>query len=416
MEEFPGMTDKDPLEGLDAVGWAGLQHAYGPATDVPGLLRDLRAPDPERREKAVWELYGNIFHQGSRYEATAHAVPFLLALAADPGTPDRAEIVRMIAALAIGYDEAYLPTGVPVEEWRAEVAEMRTADPDEAYRKYDAWVAQAADDGERRSREFRRKIFDFEASRTAGECELAAYDAVRAGVPALCALLGDKDPALRAAAAYAVSWFPEESARALPRLLDLLATEPVPGVAATAIVAAGLLGDASLTGRLRAFLSGDEPLSRWAAATALARLGVADPEVIGELAACSAEPPEQTKPIVAFHEGDLRGYASDSLAVLDGQVPDEAVTAVLDGLSRASGPAAFTITAAALRLTFGAERLPSRPPYKDLTEPQRRTVRILAELDEDTWQWANFTQILRAWNLPDQRKECRRYAGLPRRG
>ena len=134
--------------------------------------------------------------------------------------------------------------------------------------------------------------------------------------------------------------------------------------------------------------------------------------MIGELAACSAEPPEQTKPIVAFHEGDLRGYASDSLAVLDGQVPDEAVTAVLDGLSRASGPAAFTITAAALRLTFGAERLPSRPPYKDLTEPQRRTVRILAELDEDTWQWANFTQILRAWNLPDQRKECRRYAGV----
>ena len=228
MEEFPGMTDKDPLEGLDAVGWAGLQHAYGPATDVPGLLRDLRAPDPERREKAVWELYGNIFHQGSRYEATAHAVPFLLALAADPGTPDRAEIVRMIAALAIGYDEAYLPTGVPVEEWRAEVAEMRTADPDEAYRKYDAWVAQAADDGERRSREFRRKIFDFEASRTAGECELAAYDAVRAGVPALCALLGDKDPALRAAAAYAVSWFPEESARALPGCSTCWRPSPCP--------------------------------------------------------------------------------------------------------------------------------------------------------------------------------------------
>ena len=160
------MTDKDPLEGLDAVGWAGLTHAYGPATDVPLLLRELRAADPERREKAVWELYGTIFHQGSRYEATAPAVPFLLALAADPGTPDRVEIVRMIAALAIGYDEAYLPTGVPIGDWRAEVATMRTADPSEVYREYDAWVAQAEDDGERRSREFRRKIFDFDASRT----------------------------------------------------------------------------------------------------------------------------------------------------------------------------------------------------------------------------------------------------------
>jgi hypothetical protein len=412
MEEFPGMTEKDPLAGLDAVDWAGLQHAYGPAADVPGLLRDLRANDPERREKAVWELYGNIFHQGSRYEATAHAVPFLLALAADPGTPDRVEIVRMIAALAIGFDETYLPAGVPIEAWRAEVAKMRVANPDEVYREYDAWVERAADDRERRSREFRRKIFDFGASRTAAECELAAYDAVRAGVPTLCALLGDPDPALRAAAAYAVCWFPEESARALPLLLDLPAAEAVSGVAATAIVAAGLLGDASLAGRLRTFLAGDDPLSRWAAATALARLGVADPEVIGVLAACSAEPPEQGEPAIAFHEGDLRGYASDSLALLDGTVPDEAVAAVLDGLSRASGPAAFTITAAALRLTFGAARLPSRPPYEDLTEPQRRTVRILAELGEDTWQWANFTQILRAWNLPDQREECRRYAGI----
>ncbi|MEU4276520.1 hypothetical protein [Streptomyces tanashiensis] len=37
MSEGPGAYD--PLAGLDAVDWASHRHAYGPAVDVPGLLR-----------------------------------------------------------------------------------------------------------------------------------------------------------------------------------------------------------------------------------------------------------------------------------------------------------------------------------------------------------------------------------------
>lgn len=93
--------------------------------------------------------------------------------------------------------------------------------------------------------------------------------------------------------------------------------------------------------------------------------------------------------------------------------PDEAVTSVLDGLSRASGTDAFAPATAALRLTFGAQGSATRAPYDALTEPQRRTVRVLADLGEETWQWLNFIEIVRAWNLPEEREECRRYAGLP---
>jgi hypothetical protein len=75
------MSGGDALAGLDDVDWAGLRHAYGPAGDTPGLLRALVSESPAKREHAVHELYGNIFHQGSRYEATAHAVPFLAGLA-----------------------------------------------------------------------------------------------------------------------------------------------------------------------------------------------------------------------------------------------------------------------------------------------------------------------------------------------
>ena len=38
------------LEGLDTVDSASLCHAYGEATDVPGLLRALMSPDPKVRK------------------------------------------------------------------------------------------------------------------------------------------------------------------------------------------------------------------------------------------------------------------------------------------------------------------------------------------------------------------------------
>jgi hypothetical protein len=51
------------LDGLDDIDWAAPSHAYGPATDVPDLLRALA--DPEHWEKALSGLYGNIFHQST---------------------------------------------------------------------------------------------------------------------------------------------------------------------------------------------------------------------------------------------------------------------------------------------------------------------------------------------------------------
>lgn len=67
-------------QGLDEIDWHSLTHAYGPASDVPGQIRDLASPDAETRRQAMHALYGNIWHQGTVYEATAYAVPFLIEL------------------------------------------------------------------------------------------------------------------------------------------------------------------------------------------------------------------------------------------------------------------------------------------------------------------------------------------------
>ncbi len=67
---------------VDAHPWADLTHAYGSAADVPDCLRALAGDDDEKAAEALSELYGSILHQGSVYEATAHAVPFLARTAA----------------------------------------------------------------------------------------------------------------------------------------------------------------------------------------------------------------------------------------------------------------------------------------------------------------------------------------------
>jgi hypothetical protein len=90
------------LEGLDKIDWASTHHAYGPARDVPGLLRQLLSADDAEREAASYELYGNIWHQGTIYEATALAVPFLFELALDPATPDREVVAVLLGLIARG--------------------------------------------------------------------------------------------------------------------------------------------------------------------------------------------------------------------------------------------------------------------------------------------------------------------------
>ncbi len=83
------------LDGLDLIDWGSLSHAYGEASDVPEILRSLLSPDAA--EDAAYELYGNIWHQGTVYSATAAAVPFLYELLAQPAVKGRSGIAHLLA-------------------------------------------------------------------------------------------------------------------------------------------------------------------------------------------------------------------------------------------------------------------------------------------------------------------------------
>lgn len=85
----------DPLAGLDAVPWVELHDAYGSAEEVPELLRAMQRP--EDRDAALYTLHETIWHQGTVYEATAPAVPFLAGLA----EADESLMADMLALLAL---------------------------------------------------------------------------------------------------------------------------------------------------------------------------------------------------------------------------------------------------------------------------------------------------------------------------
>src|SRR5262245_10440033 len=90
------------LEGLDAIPWAQLTHAFGSAANVAAMLLKLASSDAAEQQQGFDECYVAIWHQGTVYEATVYAMPFLMELAMNRAMSRRAELVGLISALADG--------------------------------------------------------------------------------------------------------------------------------------------------------------------------------------------------------------------------------------------------------------------------------------------------------------------------
>lgn len=104
------------LEGLDQVDWGRLTDAYGMAEHVPDDIRALTSHNPRVREEALRRLDGTLCHQGSRYRASARAVPFLFEVLKAPETAVRSEIIELLVRLAVGHPVYYLPFGFDPEK------------------------------------------------------------------------------------------------------------------------------------------------------------------------------------------------------------------------------------------------------------------------------------------------------------
>ncbi|MFD0152271.1 PBS lyase [Streptomyces sp. NPDC055721] len=168
------------LTGIEEVDWASLGHAYGPADDVPALLRGLASADPAERETALDGMYGAVHHQGDVYDSTLACIPFLLELVADPAVQDRGGIVELLTSIG----------GIELDDDE----ELDEFDPDD------------------------------EEFIPAANYAMAAA-AIAAGADVFLGLVGDPDPEVRLAAPCALASLHPDPARVLTLLRESLTVE-----------------------------------------------------------------------------------------------------------------------------------------------------------------------------------------------
>ncbi|KAF9784192.1 hypothetical protein IL306_008120 [Fusarium sp. DS 682] len=199
-------TPTDPLEGLNSIYWSELEHAYGPAEDVPQLLRDLQSSDPEIRETAHDDCWSMIFHQGTRYSASTAAIPFLYSILNHSDTKSRRNLLFLILSLAVGYPEHIIPNGIDVAKWEEHI--------------------ESRDDEEIQE----HMMHEFET-----------YEAVEKGLPNILRYLEEEETQMRIMAAYALAFFPRQSDTSVKALFDRVNRETNSSVRGTIVLAIAIL-------------------------------------------------------------------------------------------------------------------------------------------------------------------------------
>ena len=83
----------------DEVPWQRFRHFYGPGEEIPRLLATLASGDAEAADRALWQLWTSLHHQGGTIAVGALAVPFLLRIAATARPELRTRTLRLVAEI-----------------------------------------------------------------------------------------------------------------------------------------------------------------------------------------------------------------------------------------------------------------------------------------------------------------------------
>lgn len=182
------------MEKLDEIPWSQLHHAYGPAADVPDLIRALSSADPQQRDAAFHELFGNIWHQGTVYEATIHALPFLIELLRQQSVPERQELALLVASILAGKGYYQVHASIDIVNPFTGKPIPKPVDLDERIRKERAIVAEIREVG-------------------------------TSALSCLVPFLADPDPEIRRSIAQALARYPQCKDALLASLMEAAAIE-----------------------------------------------------------------------------------------------------------------------------------------------------------------------------------------------
>jgi hypothetical protein len=246
------MELRDELAG---VPWAELEHAYGPAQDTPRALLDLLSPDGEVYRRALSSLWASICHQGSVYEASCAAVPFLIEIVRQVPIERKPTILYLLAGLAhrdwyANQDKRFLMVDHEM------ILEHPRAPLGHKWWSIGAFV--------REGNQFHEPQWMERAHQLVGE-----------GIPDYLSLLDADEASIVMAALYVLSGFRERSESIVPGVQALLSRAHDPFAQASALLGLGALlpADSPLWEQFRSYAEDTgmaHPLTRFAAALGLA--------------------------------------------------------------------------------------------------------------------------------------------------
>jgi hypothetical protein len=388
------------LEHIDDVPWSEIQHCYGPADDVPGLIRQLASSDSEMRREALSELSGNILHQGTVFEATSYAVPFLIELLQEPSVADKHWLLVLLADLATGssYWDVHQHLSIFKDSQDDHMSEIETEL---------GWVK-------------------------------AAHDGVLAGRTAYLQLLEDGDEKVRMAAAFLLGTFPEAAEENFEALRAVYAAEQNENVRAAQVLAIGSLVFSEE--RIVRFLEEVLTSSEARAVQVAAALGLAwassrfpltpeaESSAVTVLSEIAEYPGEVAKVFneLPGQEAEVVTDCCGALSVLVGQrhtasqsSEDPGVTRVLSsmiaGLQRVPPYQTWDIVDSLLSIVFGGRPMPESATLPTLAPQQRMVLEAILDSDpfwgddEKDKIWVKRAEVMRAFGLPKRRKKLRAF-------
>lgn len=384
----------DPL-GLD---WSALTHAYGPATDLPDVLRALRSPQEQRRAEAADQFRTRALHQDSLYPAAVAAVPYLVELLADDGAPDRTLGHELLAAI-LPEQELDRLSGVRPHRLGPRLHDLAEQRTDGYLARQPEWLRHGG---------YRRPEID--------PVHRQAYEAVRAGVPTYLRLLGHADRDARGLSAHLLSFFPESAPRVTPAITARLAVEPDRVVGSLLCLTAGMIGDPedqSLVAAVTRWRDQPGRINRWTVLMGLVRLtGTPDADMLEQLCDCLFHGPENVQGW-PFHDEDPVLAASVALGDLPARCVPGLAAMLLDRLAAGGEDLSRFLYAVRLlfSLVFPGGPLPGGASPADLSAQQYAAAHVVLRsgLVED----AAVARLLRECNLPGDEATLRSWCPTP---
>ncbi|MDW3192396.1 MAG: HEAT repeat domain-containing protein [Cytophagales bacterium] len=379
-------SQKSILDGIDEINWQHLKHAYGVASDVAKDIRNLTNTNEKTRESALYNLYGSIFHQGTRYEATPYAIPFIYELIESEHVKNRHELIEFLINLALGYEDNYLPEGIDPKKFRKNLLDSEarlTTEQREVNEKYGYSILALID----------------------------CYNFVEEGISILLNCLKHEDESIRIAALYAIAWFPEKSENTTPAILEILSSSQEEMELATGILTLGLLSKQSASpidlSVLQYHMNSDSALLRISAAIALARNPIQMDVLNILIEGIKSETSLSEVEGMLFNEGNISGYASLTLSKYGKSEKDKIIPVLCESLIVADTYQSLDITHALLEFINDKKTvLIKDEKLEDLN--QLELLALNAIYEHGGWTvggggFVNYFNLLKSGGVPDSK-------------